>query len=186
MPDFQPGREIQAVCQRNRHGGAGGERAVQKAERRFSWHMPKPGQAASGNLREAYEAQTGDLQMPSLCRIMLPEKKIFKLRYGDAGKIAHRERRQKCVRLFVCLAGARQDFFSSKGKPVSLWGLALIALGLRGTSVVWPARGLARLASGRFCRSEAPSKTEGKPLRGRKPSTHAAIFVIRKEAPICG
>ena len=51
------------------------------------------------------------------------EKKIFKLRYRETGKIAHRGRvRGNRIRRSVCLAGNRQGIFSCP--PMAKEGLA--------------------------------------------------------------
>ena len=53
-----------------------------------------------------------------------------------------------------------RKLFCSIANTFAIERLALIARGLRGTSRVWSARGLAELGSECFCRSKAPSKTD--------------------------
>ena len=75
-------------------------------------------------------------------------KQIFKLRYGETGKIAHIDTMHFVHLPFVaCLAGFGKAFFVySIANTFAIERHALTALDLRDTGLAWSERGLAMLA----------------------------------------
>ena len=68
---------------------------------------------------QSSEPETGGLLFPPRFAILRHEKKIFKLRYRDAGKIVYIVYiRARCVRECKCVLPGRQDFFHTLVKRV--------------------------------------------------------------------